>query len=150
MYIHALVVYIMASTNLTVKDMGQIIDTLPKEGNKRVKTTLENFIDEGIEIGLKKGLEKGKELHTLNLILQTIEDGLEIPYIAKLFKVPIKTVKIIKKCHKDNFKTKSLRKELAIELLSTSQHLENNDIAKFCALNIEEVEVLKEELLSED
>jgi predicted transposase/invertase (TIGR01784 family) len=154
MYIRALVVYIMASTNLKVEDMEQIVDTLPKDGNKRVKTTLENFIDKGIEIGREEGKEigreQGKEAKTIHLILQTIEDGLEVAYLVKLFKVPIKTIKAIQKCHKDHFKSKALRKDLATELLSTFQHLQNDDIAKFCHLNIEVVAELKVELLSED
>ncbi|NJN78424.1 MAG: hypothetical protein HC803_08940 [Saprospiraceae bacterium] len=152
----------MASTNLKVEDMEQIVDTLPKDGNKRVKTTLENFIDKGIEIGREEGKEigreegkeigreEGKEANTIHLILEAIIQDLEISFITKLFKVPIKTIKAIQKCHKDHFKSKVLRKDLATELLSTFQHLQNDDIAKFCHLNIDVVAELKEELLSED
>ena len=158
MYIRALVVYIMASTKLKVEDMEQIVNTLPKEDNQRVKTTLENFIDkgrmEGIEIGEERGIEigkkSGKELQKIELILDALTDNQDIAVIAKFVKVSIKTIKSIKKCHKDNFKNKALRKELAIELLSTFHNLKEDDIAKFCSLNIEEVEVLKAELLSED
>ena len=91
-----------------------------------------------------------KELGIIQLILQAIDNDLEIAFIAKFFKVSIKTVKIFKKCHKDNFQTKSIRAELATELLATFHHLDEKDIAEFCVLNIEEVEILKEELLSED
>jgi predicted transposase YdaD len=138
--------------------MEQIVDTLPKDGNKRVKTTLENFIDKGIEIGREEGKEigreigreQGKEANIIHLVLEAIIQDLEISFITKLFKVPIKTIKAIQKCHKDHFKSKALRKDLATELLSTFQHLQNDDIAKFCHLNIEVVAELKVELLSED
>jgi predicted transposase/invertase (TIGR01784 family) len=154
MYIRALVIYIMASTKLKVEDMEQIVNTLPKEDNQRVKTTLENFIDKGIEIGEERGIEigekRGKELSKINMILKFIDKGFDVAFIVDTFEVSIKTVKLIKKCHKDNFKTKAFRVELATELLSTFKHLGNRNIAKFCSLNIEEVEELKAELLSDD
>ena len=161
LFIRSLTVYILSSTNLTRQEMGQIIDTLPKEGRGRIKTTYENIFDDGVEQGFEKGIEqglekgipigkkRGEELSRLRLAFEAIQMGMETPFIIQFFKVSENLVKLIKRNIDKDFKVEALKIILVNELLSTSEYLGIDDIADFCRVPLEMVEKMKADLFDE-
>lgn len=152
-FFHSLTVYIVKSTNITGKEMGQLIETLPKEGQPTLKTTYENIIDMGIDIGIEKGLKKGlkeglkqAELEKLEMIKDALTLGSENAIIAKILKVPEHLVQTIRATVKSEFNIPALKLTLAGAIITTFKYLETKDIADFCQLPIEEVRNLEEQL----
>jgi predicted transposase/invertase (TIGR01784 family) len=150
LFIRSLTVYILSSTNLTRQEMGQIIDTLPKEGKGRIKTTYENIFDDGVEKGLEKGIsigeKRGEALSKMRITINAIKKGADTSFIFNFLDMPKRLVACIQKSVKDDFKTEAFSILLADEILRTFPQLSVQDVVNFTALDIALVEKLKEEI----
>lgn len=153
----------MTTTKLKAKEMGQIIETLPKESRNALKSTYENVIDLGIEKGIERGIERGiekgiekgiivgkkrwQELERLQMTLHAVQSGVGMGLIVSLFNVPEELVKLLSVNNAEGFQAKEFAIILAREILKVFGNLEVEDIAAFCKLEHSEVAKLKEKLM---
>lgn len=165
-FFHSLTVYIIKSTNITGQEMGELIETLPVEGQEKLKTTYDNIFDLGVEEGIEKGIERGIEkgikeglekgiikglskaaFERIAAIENAIKIGLNADTISTIFGVSKNLVSVLKGFIKEQESPLSLKIALASVMITDFTHLTAQDIATFCQLPIEEVIVLKDKII---
>ena len=136
---HCVLNSLMATTKLKAKEMGQIIETLPKEGKETLKSTYENIIDLGKAQGAAASKDRWQELKLLQLVLNAVQSELDVAFIVRFFEVPETLVKLIRVNADEAFLSNELAAILAKELFEVFPNLEAEDIATFCKLNVADV-----------
>ncbi len=145
-FFHSLAVYIVKSTNITGKEMGELIETLPAEGQKNLKTTYDNIFDLGVEEGIEKGLGKAT-FERITAIENAITMGLNTETVGKIFNVSKNLVSVLKGFISDEQPPLALKIALASAMLLDFVYLTTEDVANFCQLPLEEVSILKEKII---